>query len=266
MNGVVDDSISVTLKTTQPSAVSMTPTSVSPVLKSEIDITVSSDFAGIMTVAEFTVKVYTDAGIYVRDLFVMSVDEDALSLKVKFGGAESGQYTLEVSSAQFGLIDNSALALHVGASVTSISPTTGSRLGGTIITITGINFSNDKLDNPVKVGTNYCYVITSTPTEITCQLGLLTDQVAQAEDIIVFLKTSEEAYMEEQMVFTFEEPITVINSPYTMFDESLLTSQVVITGTNIDDSITLEIDGFTQVLHASSSTEATFNIIGLLSY
>jgi hypothetical protein len=68
------------------------------------------------------------------------------------------------------------LVLDVHASVTSISPLTGSKLGGTLITITGENFSNDHLDNPVKIGADYCYVITSSPTQITCRTDLLASQ------------------------------------------------------------------------------------------
>ena len=44
------------------------------------------------------------------------------------------------------------------------SPVTGSTLGGTLITITGENFSNDHLDNPVKIGDDYCYVLSSSTT------------------------------------------------------------------------------------------------------
>ena len=41
---------------------------------------------------------------------------------------------------------------------------TGSALGGTLVTIDGINFSDDPLDNPVKVGDHYCLVQTTSPT------------------------------------------------------------------------------------------------------
>jgi hypothetical protein len=52
--------------------------------------------------------------------------------------------------------------------------------GGTLVTITGINFSTDPLDNPVKVGSNYCYVITSSPTQITCRIADIAAPTAQA--------------------------------------------------------------------------------------
>jgi len=55
--------------------------------------------------------------------------------------------------------------------VTDFTPTQGSKLGGTLLTITGYHFSTDILDNPVKVGMDtYCYVETSSDTEITCRI------------------------------------------------------------------------------------------------
>jgi hypothetical protein len=72
-------------------------------------------------------------------------------------------------------------------------PKQGSIYGGTKITITGENFSNDPLDNPVKIGDNYCYVETSTATQITCKTDLLPGEAPGDETFIVFLKTSEEA-------------------------------------------------------------------------
>jgi len=50
------------------------------------------------------------------------------------------------------------LQLDVHGTVTGISPLVGSKYGGALITITGENFSDDPLDNPVMIGDNYCYV------------------------------------------------------------------------------------------------------------
>jgi len=93
------------------------------------------------------------------------VDTSALSVTIKFGGAWSADdYRIQLESQLLGRVDNTALGLVVGASVSSISPTSGSKYGGTLITITGENFSDEVLDNPVKIGDNYCNVITSSPT------------------------------------------------------------------------------------------------------
>jgi hypothetical protein len=65
------------------------------------------------------------------------------------------------------------LQLSVSSKITGVSPLSGSIYGGALVTITGENFSNEPLDNPVKIGNNYCYVITSSPTQITCRTDLL---------------------------------------------------------------------------------------------
>jgi hypothetical protein len=65
------------------------------------------------------------------------------------------------------------LQLSVSSKITAVSPLSGSIYGGALVTITGENFSNEPLDNPVKIGNNYCYVITSSPTQITCRTDLL---------------------------------------------------------------------------------------------
>jgi hypothetical protein len=46
----------------------------------------------------------------------------------------------------------------VHGTVHSVSPLTGSKYGGALITITGENFSDEAQDNPVMIGENYCYV------------------------------------------------------------------------------------------------------------
>jgi len=66
--------------------------------------------------------------------------------------------------SKFGLIDTSGLRFTVGSEVTTFSPQVGSIYGGTLITITGTNWSKDKFDNPVSItyngalGTTPCYV------------------------------------------------------------------------------------------------------------
>ena len=82
----------------------------------------------------------------------MSVDDSTKSLQIKFPGADSGFYFLKLVGTGVGRIDPEPLVLEVTGCVDSISPLTGSSLGGTLVTIDGINFSDDPLDNPVMVG------------------------------------------------------------------------------------------------------------------
>lgn len=75
----------------------------------------------------------------------------------------------------------------------SVSPIAGSSSGGTLLTIKGRNFSNDGLDNPVKVGKAKCIVESSNKTTIKCRIEKTTQTEQESSDVIVFLKTSEEA-------------------------------------------------------------------------
>ena len=91
----------------------------------------------------------------------MSVNDADKSLTIKFPGADSGNYNIMLVGEGVGRIDKTPLALTVGSQVTGISPVQGSMLGGTLVTIDGINFSDDPYDNPVKVGDNWCLVQTT---------------------------------------------------------------------------------------------------------
>lgn len=120
-----------------------------------------------------------------------------------FGGAYSGTYGVQIRHTQFGLIDTSGLRFTVGSEVTTFSPIIGSVYGGTLITISGTNWSKDKLDNPVSIsfngalGSTTCYVKTTSETQITCRIedfaeGYEKEDKKQGK-LLVFLKTSEEA-------------------------------------------------------------------------
>ena len=76
----------------------------------------------------------------------MSVNDADKSLQIKFPGADSGNYNIFLVGEGVGRIDKEPLALTVGSQVTGISPLLGSYLGGTLVTIDGINFSDDPYD------------------------------------------------------------------------------------------------------------------------
>jgi len=124
----------------------------------------------------------------------------------------------------------------------------GSLYGGTLVTIKGENFSNEPLDNPVKIGSHYCYVITSTPSEITCRTDYLLDQESGDQLLLVFLKTSEEAASEQSILFNFVAPKAEVLDIRAEFDTTTLSYQVFVDGTLLDESVQLVIDGLEQEL------------------
>jgi hypothetical protein len=217
----------VELKTTVDATLEVSPNSVSPVLKTELTIYLASDYATTLNVEDFSATLYSlDDVDFERELYVMSVDDAAKTVKVKFPGAYSGEYYIQLQSSVSGYIDSDLLTLSVHGTVNSVSPLRGSKYGGTLITITGENFSEDPLDNPVTIGSDDCYVITSTPTEITCRTDLLSDKETGGETLIVFLKTSEEAFNApngDDITFNYDAPSVELNDLYVAFDEVSLT-------------------------------------------
>jgi hypothetical protein len=105
-----------------------------------------------------------------RKLYIKSVDADTKKVTLKYKGAISGQYAISMFSinAEQRLTILDELTITAGAKVTGISPTEGSLYGGTIVTITGENFSDLITDNPVIIGDAECVVFESTSTEIKC--------------------------------------------------------------------------------------------------
>jgi len=73
------------------------------------------------------------------------------------------------------------------------------------------------------IGSDYCYVQTTSATEITCRTDLLTSQDVGTQTMIVFLKTSEEAatWNGEDLQYTYVTPsmeITAVESSFSDID------------------------------------------------
>jgi hypothetical protein len=118
--------------------------------------------------------------------------------------------------------------------VTDFQPRSGSVNGGTLITITGYNFSTDILDNPVRMGYTDCIVESSSNTEIKCRTLPRMEGVAGSEDIIVFLKTSEEAECTvNPCKYTWlDTGLPRLTNATTAFDYSINDYVLTLTGSN----------------------------------
>jgi hypothetical protein len=147
INGLtITQSQSFTTKSDVQGSSNLNPSSVSPVLKTPIDITIDDSFPYTLVHTDFTVTATstTDA-TNIRHLNPLSVTgADMLAsprtLRVMFGGALSGTYNVEIRHATYGLLNTSTMTLVVRSEVTSVSPLTGSIYGGTLLTIAGTNF------------------------------------------------------------------------------------------------------------------------------
>jgi hypothetical protein len=79
----------------------------------------------------------------------MSVDNANKKFTVKFNGAPAGTYTFAVISSsvsKYGRIGTTGIILKTSSTITGVSPTSGSVYGGTLLTITGTNFSSTLID------------------------------------------------------------------------------------------------------------------------
>ena len=130
----------------------VSPSSVSPILKSWVTVTLDSSFTLTMNRDEFFAELIctdTDCDYEPTYLYVYEANDVDRTLTIKFPGAPSGNYLIKLIHVNEGRIDSSALEITTESVVTSISHNSGSNLGGTLVTIEGTNFSDDPYDNPV---------------------------------------------------------------------------------------------------------------------
>jgi hypothetical protein len=262
---------SFTMKGDIKSAAGINPASVSPVLKTRVEITLQADFPFDVTEENaFTVNATsTSDPNYVRYMNVVSANNDDKTLSCMFGGAESGEFQISIRHYSYGLVDTSGMLLDVSASVSNISPKVGSIYGGTLVTITGQNFGDVYTDNPVQisynggVGSTDCYVQTTEATQITCRVepNLEAPRTAgETAELVVFLKTSEEAVCDEVNVcnWAYTDVVPAVTSVTPSYDEALEKHVLTIAGTDLQSPFILDkltIGGAEQSLISNSATE-----------
>lgn len=240
-----------------------------PVIAAVLTVTLESTYPETLTSTdEFSATlVSADDPEFSRELYVMSVNDADKSLTIKFPGADSGNYNIFLVGNVVGRIDKESLALTVGSQVTGITPLSGSVLGGTLVTIDGINFSDDPYDNPVKVGDNWCLVQTTSADQITCRvMETYTDEISSVQ-VLTFLGTSEEAECLVSNVFEFSEPLATITEMINIFDDDTNTHLICFEGTGFgDDTSVIEvfIDGVAQTVLEVSDEELTITITEML--
>jgi molybdopterin/thiamine biosynthesis adenylyltransferase len=70
----------------------------------------AEDYDEVLNAADFTATLLKlNDTTYSKTLFVMSVNDTDKSIKVKFPGADSGEYLIKLSSAQHGNIQSDLL-------------------------------------------------------------------------------------------------------------------------------------------------------------
>jgi len=132
--------------------------------------------------------------------------------------------------------------LTIGSTISSMSPSSGSVYGGSLLTIKGNNFGTTATDNPVSIVYNGaldavpCYVQSTTETEIKCRVATLSEANKRPANAVwqavVFLKTSEEATCVAPLCkFTWTEALPTVTALAPEFDTPSQTWRARVTGT-----------------------------------
>ena len=146
----------------------------------------------------------------------------------------------------------------------------GSVHGGTLITINGYNFSNAAFtDNPVQVGYTDCLVQSTSNTQITCLTQPRRSGVAGSDDLIVFLRTFEEAVFQVNSTFEWlDTGLPNITTYETYFDDSLFDWVLVLRGTGFGtdaSAVDVYVDDILQSTLTCNDTTVTIQITQTLS-
>lgn len=235
--------VSFGMKSINKKGLTMSPSSVSPVIKTLITFSLETDFPHALKPEDISLNISakTDASGALKAIAIVSVDDTKKTFTCKFGGAMSGDYNVFIRHKDFGLIDASSLTLKVESQYTSITPLTGSIYGGTLLTIKGKNFGTVYTDNPVeifKLGEKNvkCPVLTTKADEITCRIeaqaatGLANGYKGK---VIVFLKTAEESNCTASACdFVFTDTLPEVTAVAKLYDAATNKWQIAIDGTN----------------------------------
>ena len=227
---------------------------------------------------DFKVSITSKAAAdYTKLMNVIAVDDAAKTLTVKYGGAWSNDYFVNIDHTAMGKIDTSALTLKVNSEYSAITPLTGSIYGGTLLTITGTNWGSEKTDNPVEIsfngalGSTKCFVKTTSATQITCRVdSTISKENGKTGNVIVFLKTYEEANctVPTGCTYTFTSNLPTITAVAAVFDDSLKAWTVEVSGTaftGTPSTTEFVVAGTKQETVSVSSTKAVFKITNVTS-
>lgn len=170
-----------------PKVSSLSPSNSSPVQKKDLVITgtgFSSD------ASDFKVwLIPDDASGTTYECNVVS--SNSTSITCRLSGGKKGDYRVKVHMEGKGYsmptsTDKDLFKYRL--TVSSITPSSGSVVGGTVLTITGTNFSTILNENQVVIGESgfdYCIILTATATELTCRVNAPQELITTVQKVHV---------------------------------------------------------------------------------
>ena len=271
VNAIADTSQTVSLNAIMDFGRKVVPNSVSPLKPQELVITLDNNYSERMNDGDFTCYLVSKTDPTVtRSLVIVKVSNSAKAITAMYTGADSGDYYVQVISSSIGRIDKTLMELFVGAKVTSVTPVTGSYLGGTLLTIDGENFSDDILNNSVKVGDTDCILETSSETQIICRITETLATAASQAPVVVSIRTQADARSDIPMLFDYVQPSATMTDLEQIFFKTLNSQLYIMTGTGFTEndltSVSLYIENIPQETYTVSSTRIQFKAINTLDY
>ena len=138
------------------------------------------------------------------------IDSTATKITCRLKGGKIGTYTMRISKngiGSSGVISANVNVFKYELNVSSISPNVGSKAGGTILTITGVNFSPIKNQNQVFIGAHNipCIVTEATKTQLKCLTGPSPPTYSGQNTVIVAQRIVNEAICTGTCKFTYSD-------------------------------------------------------------
>lgn len=234
-----------------------------PVLQTNLTIA-GTGFDSAANGATTTVSLQNDATHEIVVIYVKNNGNSATQISAIYLGAASGQYHLWATTSNG---NSNQVAINVGTQITSVSPTSGSLAGGTILTINGNAFSTDTQQTLAYVGGEddwvMCDVLTSSASQVTCRTRAAspTFNAGDAKPVTIASRIQEESQCAGTCSFTYDTAktasVTALSpaGPYNPGDT------LTFTGSGFGSSApTLTIGAVTLTVSANSDTSITAQI------
>lgn len=147
----------------------------SPVLKSDL-IVAGENFGTDYEKLTVTLVSKADASKTYDCKLMSNLQLERNGLTCQLGGGDAGAYRVVVRHSEYGYsrpTPETAADFEYKVEVTSLSPSSGSVAGGTILTIKGVNFSPTISENQVVIGdskANTCTLLTARANMLTCRV------------------------------------------------------------------------------------------------
>lgn len=193
-----------------PLVIGLSPKTASPVLKNDLvidGVNFGSDKKALQVILE---HLHLPGVEY--ECNVTRTTDDQVTCRL--GGGKTGNYRVKIRKNGVGY----SMAGSVGADtftyesrIFTVSPARGSIAGGTVLTITGSNFSSVPKENQVVIGEggwNVCVILTASPTELTCRVNPPKEVLSGPQTVHVLGRIQEQAKCNGVCEFAFEDEST----------------------------------------------------------